>query len=284
MRSQHAFLNLPSFSWLRLIFLRSLCLSVLAVSCLAQQSYLGFDRNQYPGDQNLKILRQTFSYTGYWLNNPPGENANTWEGKRQALQSAGFGFLVLFNGRLDKQLRHNAAALGKVDGQAAVASAQREGFPAHTVIFLDVEEGGRMLPEQKSYIYAWVDAVTAAGFRSGVYCSGIPAREDKNTTIVSADDIRNNAQGRQITYWVTNDVCPPSPGCAFSNPPPRPIESKIDFADVWQFAQSPRRTDFAAQCHNYNRDGNCYPPGIGPASHLFIDVNTATSPDPSSGR
>ncbi|PYV50611.1 MAG: hypothetical protein DMG92_07165, partial [Acidobacteria bacterium] len=188
---------------MRLIFLRSLCLSVLAVSCLAQQSYLGFDRNQYPGNQNLKSLRQTFSYTGYWLNNPPGENANTWEGKRQALQSAGFGFLVLFNGRLDKQLRHNAAALGKMDGQSAVASAQREGFPAHTVIFLDVEEGGRMLPEQKSYIYAWVDAVTAAGFRSGVYCSGIPAREDKNTTIVTADDIRNNAQGRQITYWVT---------------------------------------------------------------------------------
>jgi len=36
------------------------------------RAYLGFDRNQYPGDANLKALRQTFSYTGYWLNNPPG--------------------------------------------------------------------------------------------------------------------------------------------------------------------------------------------------------------------
>ena len=141
-----------------------------------------------------------------------------------------------------------------------------------------------MLPEQKAYIYAWVDAVNAAGFRAGVYCSGIPAKEDKNTTVVTANDIRNNAQGRQIIYWVTNDVCPPSPGCAFPNQPPRPAESKIDFADVWQFAQSPRRTDFAAQCHNYNRDGNCYPPGIDPASRLHVDVNTATSPDPSSAR
>jgi hypothetical protein len=27
-------------------------------------SYLGFDRNTYPGDANLKALHQTFSYTG----------------------------------------------------------------------------------------------------------------------------------------------------------------------------------------------------------------------------
>src|SRR5438270_12973840 len=114
----------------------------------AQQSYLGFDRNQYPGDQNLKVLRQTFAYTGFWLNNPPGENTNSWQGKRQAIESAGFGFMVLFNGRLDKQLRHNAAALGKTDAQAAVTSAQHEGFPARTGSGPHIAEGGRMLPAQ----------------------------------------------------------------------------------------------------------------------------------------
>ncbi len=262
--------------------LRTLCFFVCVASCSAQQSYLGFDRNQYPGDQNLKILRQTFSYTGFWLNNPPGENANTWVGKRKELLADGFGFLVLFNGRLDKQLRRNPAGIGKADGQAALAAATREGFPANTIIFLDIEEGGRMLPEQKTYIYTWVDTVNASGFRAGVYCSGIPASEDKNTTIITADDIRENAQGRQITYWVTNDVCPPSPGCTFPSRPPRPAESKVDFADIWQFAQSPRRADFARQCQNYNGDGNCYPPGANPSSHLFVDVNTATSSDPSS--
>jgi Domain of unknown function (DUF1906) len=266
----------------KLCVLCGLCFFVYAAS--AQQNYLGFDRNQYPGDQDLKVLHQTFSYTGFWLNNPPGESTNSWVSKRQILKDAGFGFLVLFNGRLDKQLRRNPAALGRSDGQTAIASARREGFPAQAIIFLDIEEGGRMLPEQKAYIYAWVDAVNAAGFRAGVYCSGIPSREDKNTTVVTATDIRDNAQGRQIIYWVTNDVCPPSPGCALPNQPPRPAKSKIDFADVWQFAQSPRRTDFAAQCHNYNRDGNCYPPGIDPASRLHVDVNTATSPDPSSAR
>jgi hypothetical protein len=266
---------------LSFVLLRVLCGSILLLSIAAQaQNYLGFDRNDYPGDANLKILRQSFSFSGYWLNNPPGAKANTWTGKRQKLQSAGFGFLVLFNGRLYKELKHDAAGVGQLDGQAAASAARREGFPANTIIFLDIEEGGRMLAEQKAYIYAWVDAISAAGFRAGVYCSGIPAKEGK-TTVITAEDIRENAGGRDIRFWVTNDACPPSPGCAISAT--QPSQSGLDFADVWQFVQSPRRKDFAARCHNYNRDGNCYPPGIDPASHLHVDINTALSADPSHG-
>jgi hypothetical protein len=251
-------------------------------------TYLGFDRNTYPRDANLKVLRQTFSYTGYWLNNPPGERTNTWAGQRAAVESAGFGFLVLFNGRVYAELKTvpNATRLGKSDAQAAAAAARREGFPAQTVIFLDQEQGGRMLPPQKAYIYAWVDAVTAAGFRAGIYCSGIAAKDDEN--VVSAEDIRANAAGRQIVYWAINDACPPAPGCAFpaspSTRPPSPAQSGVPFAEVWQFAQSPQRNDVAGRCTNYSRDGNCYPPGISPAQQLHVDLNTATSPDPSHGR
>lgn len=255
----------------------------LSQPATAQGAYLGFDSNNYPGDGNLKILRKTFAYAGYWLNNPPGAKSNQWTGKRQALRAEGFGFLVLFNGRLDKELRRGAAELAQADARAAADAARREGFLARTIIFLDIEEGGRMLPEQKTYIYGWVDAVNAAGYRAGVYCSGIPAKEDKNTTVVTAEDIRANAQGRQIAYWVTNDVCPPSPGCSVEKAP-APRESGVAFADVWQFAQSPRRKDFAAACHNYNVDGRCYPPGIDSASHLHVDINTASNPDPSAGR
>jgi hypothetical protein len=275
-----------SLSSVNLRALCGLCLFLSGVSELpcrsfAQQAYLGFDRNAYPGDENLTVLRKTFAYSGYWLNNPPGESTNSWTGKRVKLESAGLGFLVLFNGRLYKQLKHNPSSLGQSDGNAAVASARHEGFPAHAIIFLDIEEGGRMLPEQKAYVYAWVDAVIAAGFRAGVYCSGIPAKEG-NTSVVTADDIRASAQGRNITYWVTNDVCPPSPGCGLSNPP-NPARSGVKFADVWQFAQSPRRPDFATMCRNYSRDGNCYPPGVDPATHLHVDVNTANRADPSQG-
>ena len=247
-------------------------------------SYLGFDRNTYPGDANLKALHQTFSYTGYWLNNPPGERTNTWTGHRAAVESAGFGFLVLFNGRLYAELKSVAHAKkqGDSDAQAATATARREGFPARTVIFLDQEQGGRMLPEQKAYIYAWVDAVTDAGFRAGIYCSGIPAKDDGN--VVTAEDIRQNAGGRHIVYWAINDACPPAPGCSFPAHPPSPAQSGVGFAEVWQFAQSPQEKDVAAICSSYNRDGNCYPPGISAAQRLLVDVNSATSPDPSQGR
>jgi hypothetical protein len=247
-------------------------------------SYLGFDRNTYPGDANLKALHQTFSYTGYWLNHPPGEHTNTWAGHRAAVESAGFGFLVLFNGRLYAELKSVAYAkkLGNSDAQAAASDARREGFPAHTIIFLDQEQGGRMLPEQKAYIYAWVDAVTAAGFRAGIYCSGVAATDDGN--VVTAEDIRENAAGRQIVYWAINDACPPAPGCVFATHPPSPAQSGVRFAEVWQFAQSPQRVEVAGRCFGYSRDANCYPPGISSAQQLHVDLNTATSPDPSNGR
>jgi hypothetical protein len=266
--------------------------TILVPAASAQQSrtpepspaYLGFDRNTYPGAANLKALRQTFSYTGYWLNNPPGEKTDNWTGHRAAVESAGFGFLVLFNGRLYAELKSvsGAAKLGTSDAQAAVAAVRREGFPSATIIFLDQEQGGRMLPEQKAYIYAWVDGVIAAGFRAGIYCSGLANKDDGN--IVTAEDIRQSAGARSIVYWAINDACPPSPGCAFPNNPPRPAESGVRFAEVWQFAQSPRRRDVAGRCTNYSRDSNCYPPGMSAAQQVHVDLNTAASRDPSQGR
>jgi hypothetical protein len=261
---------------------------VLAFSCVIASAqgptYLGFDRNDYPGDANLKILRQTFAYGGYWLNNPPGASSNTWAGHRAAVVSAGFGFLVLFNGRFDAELKtvENAKRIGRTDALFAGAVARREGFPRGTIIFLDQEQGGRMLPEQKAYILAWVDAVMLAGYRAGIYCSGIPSPDEER--VVTAEDIRQSAGARQITYWAINDACPPAPGCAFSQQPPNPSKSGVAFAEVWQFAQSPRRKDVAAHCTNYNADGNCYPPGTSAAQGLHVDVNSANSPDPSHGR
>jgi Domain of unknown function (DUF1906) len=249
--------------------------------------YIGFDRNDYPGNANLKILRQTFSFSGYWLNHPPGSKTNSWIGKRKTLQDAGFGFLVLFNGRTYAGIKAagDAAKLGRSDAAAAVAAARAEGFPLHTIIFLDQEQGGRLLPEQRAYLHAWVDGVNSAHFAAGVYCSGIASREGSGASIVTAEDIRKNADGRKIKYWVVNDSCPPSPGCASSRKDLSPESSGISFADVWQFSQSPKRMDFASGCSaNYNKDGNCYPPGIDPAQRLHVDLDVATSIDPSHGR
>ncbi len=67
--------------------------------------YTGFDMNLYPGDAMLPVLHKSFDYAGYWLNAPPGDDTNTWKGKRELLKQNGFGFLILFNGRLDAEFR-----------------------------------------------------------------------------------------------------------------------------------------------------------------------------------
>ncbi len=254
----------------------------------ASPSYLGFDRNNYPGDQNLKALRQTFSFAGYWLNRPPSARVNTWAGKRAKLQSAGFGFLVLFNGRLYADLKtvSRAVALGKSDARAAALAAHREGFPGDTIIFLDQEQGGRMLPEQKAYIYAWVDGVSAAGFRAGIYCSGIAAEEDHGHEHRHRERYSPECRAG-ARLFISSPTTPVHRrrGACFrkSRRARRKVES--DFADVWQFAQSPRREDVSAGCPaTHNPDGNCYPPGVDVGQRLHVDVETATSADPSQGR
>ena len=280
----------------RIFLWRRLVVVLAALGCwlssgpgLAQQkpAYLGMDRNDYPGDANMHALRKTFAFTGYWLSNPPGADHNSWKGKRIPLQTMGYGFLLLFNGREYKELKASgdAANVGTQDAAAAVQAASTEGFPKSTIIFLDQEQGGRMLPEQRAYIHAWIDAVAKAGYRAGVYCSGIPFRESSTVSVVTATDIRNNAGKRDIRFFISNDQCGPSPGCVFPAVPPRPVGSGLAFAEVWQYAQSPRRPELTAACRaTYAPNGNCYPPGAAPNTGLHIDVETAGSADPSSGR
>src|ERR1700722_4213806 len=58
-----------------------------AVATPETGTFLGFDRNIYPGDDALPILRKTFAFSGYWLGPAPGEKINTFRGKRALLQS-----------------------------------------------------------------------------------------------------------------------------------------------------------------------------------------------------
>lgn len=266
--------------------MKPLIVIVMFACALHAQSFLGFDRNEYPGDSRLATLHQIFAFTGYWLNNPPGSTSNTWTGKREVIEKEGFGFVVLFTGKTYKQLKGaEAEELGSADGQAAVEAAKREGFLPKTIIFLDQEEGGRLLDPQKAYLFAWIDAVNSGGYRAGVYCSGIPATEGSGETVVTADDIRKNAGDRQISYFIANDACPPSSGCTFPKPLPFPKDSGLDYSDIWQYVQSPRRPDYTKSCaQTYNADSNCYPPGIGPKSGLHVDVEVANEADPSHGR
>lgn len=248
--------------------------------------YLGFDLNTYPGDDALPVLRKSFSFVGYWLSPPPGAQENTWAGKRELLRSRGFGFAVLYTGPLGKDLKSEAQARsrGTSDAKQAAATGKREEFPLRTIIFLDIEEGGRLSPAYHAYLREWVDELARAGYRAGTYCSGMPVSEGHGVTIVTSDDIRNNLEGREMAYWVFNDACPPSPGCALPHNIPAPAGSGVQYAAIWQMSRSPRRKEFTARCAStYQQDGNCYAPGD--AVHKwFLDVNTATSADPSAAK
>src|ERR1051325_7939113 len=93
--------------------MRSLVISVLLLLLVpaatspqsTQQPFLGFDRNDYPGDDAMKLLRKDFSFTSYWLSNPPQTKSNSWSGQREFLHSLGYGFLPLFNGPTSGELR-----------------------------------------------------------------------------------------------------------------------------------------------------------------------------------
>lgn len=245
-------------------------------------NYIGFDKNGYPGDDVLPALHKTFAYTGYWLNNPPGMNSNPWAGKRSVVRAASLGFLILFNGRLDAQLKdRNAAELGQQDAATAIAAAKSEGFPAGGILFLDQEEGGGLLSEQADYLGAWIDKVNRSSYRAGIYCSGIPVPSGSKM-VSTAQDVIARFPGAKL--WVWNDRCPPSPGCVVSRFL-NPAKSGFSQALVWQYAQSPRRPENTAACaQTYAADNGCYAPGFPHSDQTFIDLNTSRSPDPSHGR
>jgi hypothetical protein len=264
------------------------------------RNYAGFDANDYPGDAQLAALRTRFAFTGYWLNNPPGATSNPWVGKREALLRAGFGFLVVFNGRLDKEILAAQksgklpAALAREDAATAVSAARREGFPPGTILFLDQEEGGRMLPEQAAYLLAWTEAVAGTGYRPGVYASGQPVPdEDENghkITITTIQDIREHVAAQHlhaIAFWAFRDACPPAPGCMVdpAKLPPPDASGTPDLA-AWQYALSPHSSYVTQSCAaSYNRDRNCYLPAAPPTlAHFQLDLSVSTSADPSHGR
>ena len=259
------------------------------------QGYRGFDSNDYPGDATMATLHNTFAFTGYWLTNPPGETSNTWQGKRALLRQQGWGFLALANGRLDDEILKarksgaSPAALARKDADLAITAARSEGFPAHSILFLDQEEGGILLDEQAAYLLAWTEVVAASDYRPGVYASGQPVPNGPGQTITTIDDIRahvTQSHLHPIAMFDAQDTCPPAPGCTV-NAKPLSAAGELTLSPggdlvAWQYSQSPRRPELTRSCAaTYAADGNCYAHGV---PNVLLDMDLASSPDPSHGR
>src|SRR5258708_7972244 len=122
----------------------------------AGQGNLGFDRNEYPGEAAMRELRKEFTFAGYWLTPPPGEKSNSWTAKRKEMEALGYGFLLLARGRAGNAIRTAAKAgkIGVADAREAVRGAKAEGFARGAIIFIDIEEGGRVTAEDETYLPA----------------------------------------------------------------------------------------------------------------------------------
>jgi hypothetical protein len=250
---------------------------------------VGFDCNEYPGDATMAAMHRQFAFTGYWLTKPPGDDSNTWIGKRMLLRQQGWGFLVLANGRLEEEIlsaqEHGTPPgdLGRRDAAVAVAAAKREGFPAKTIIFLDQEEGGRLTDPQAGYLLGWTETVAATTFRPGVYASGERVEDSPGAWIDTIEDIRDRVKKgglHEVAIFDAQDRCPPAPGCTVQAKPL--AEAGEPDLVAWQYSQSPRRPSLTKSCaKTYAADGNCYATGF---PNVLLDIDAARSSDPSNGR
>ena len=207
---------------------------------------------------------------------------------------------MVFNGRLDKEIvaaqkgGKPPAVLAREDAAIAVAAAHSEGFPPGAILFLDQEEGGRMLPEQAAYLLAWTEAVADTGYKPGVYASGQPVSDEdesgKHITITTIQDIRAHVAAQHlhpIVFWVAQDAWSSRTGLRRR---PRETASARCERDTGRRCLAVCAVAAAQDHHQacgatYNRDGNCTMADAPPAlAHYQLDLSVSRSPDPSHGR
>lgn len=161
--------------------------SALLRDVAARGPYLGFDTSIYPGDAAMHAWRDEahYDWVGYYLPAPCHRDAS-WSGKRETLESMGWGIAVVYVGQQTWGRTPNPRsrvpdgvsctsnlvtdARGLADGDDAVARAEAEGFPPGTVIFLDIEYMPTVPGAMRDYYVAWTERVLADGrYRPGYY-------------------------------------------------------------------------------------------------------------------
>ena len=217
-------------------------------------AFAGFDRSDYPGKAAMDWLKANtnFKWTGFYLGPAPSHPNTSWMDADDA-DFEGWGFAPIYVGR---QITGPGARLadglgqGAADGKQACELMVEAGFAAGNVVFLDLENGPPMPTIQREYVGAWCDAVTAAGFVPGVYCS-----------FLFAAQVHALRPAAKIWVYHVRTVSPhPVAGTVMPNPDP--ATSGYPGASVWQH-------DDEARVH-------CPPIGV-----LACDLNSASSADPS---
>jgi len=201
--------------------------------------YAGFDRLDYPGDALMTALwnQTNLSWSGFYLAPAPSQGRGTsWMTKRAFLANMGWGLAPIYVGEQQRKGAewctgcsfHPSAAKGTQDAADAIGLATRAGFPAGSVIYLDLESWGAVESPLRDYYTSWTAGVIAGGWLPGVYCPHVLARQLRGF------------DSRPV-FWVVNPArYRNGPQATYSTPlpTPEPLLSGIEFSTVWQLAMN----------------------------------------------
>jgi hypothetical protein len=240
------------------------------------------DRDVYPGDGVMQRLwaETNLAWTGYYLprlSYKTGKvHAGTWKGKRATLKNMGWGVVPIFFGRQQEHAgatdakAHRKASLttghGAAEGKLAASVAQADGFPAYTVIYLDIEGGNDVTHELADYYAGWCQAVFDNNYYPGVYCSPLkaPALMEKDT--------------RPLTWCAAYRYSHRSFPVEKDFPINDPSGSGYALADAWQLAGDCFVTEVVTDKHGHHHTRKVRDEHGAP---LNIDFNTSIAKDPS---
>lgn len=216
----------------------------------------GFDCFAFPGMAQMNWLQAhtNLKWVCYYLAPAPSHSNTSWKGQRAALAAASWGVGAMYVGQQVKGPGSHTVtrAQGTLDGAGAASLMTTDGFAPGSCVYLDLENGAPFASPQTDYVAAWVAAVTAAGFKPGVYCShGIGAG-----VVALCPTARIWAFNIPTTSLTTTTVV--------TYPTPDPSGSGVPSAHVWQRIQN---TDIQL-------------PGA-PKPVMNVDLDIALTADPS---
>lgn len=192
--------------------------------------HAGFDASGYPGDAVMAELKKTtnLEWCGFYLAPAPSHPDPGWMTKRATLVAQGWGLAPIYVGQQVTGPGSHlvTAAQGTKDGEAAVQLMLHAGFPSGSFVYLDLENGAPFSTAQQEYVGAWCDAVTAAGFGAGVYCS----------FQIAAEVAKLRPKVRVWAFHVRTVAAHAVSGSTF--PTPDPSTSGFAGAALWQLDDS----------------------------------------------
>jgi hypothetical protein len=210
--------------------------------------HLGFDTHTYPGEKTMRAWKNApgspYRWVGYYLPSPCHKD-RSWTGRRQLLTDMGWGLAVVYVGEQSwgRAPRPTAARLaslrkqgttcnadflsasrGDADGVDAIAVTTAEGFPARSIVFLDLERMEKIPPAMRDYYRTWARRLLHDGhYLPGVYVHAFNAQ-------VVHDDIKAEFVAAGVTeeprIWVAT-------GHGYEEGK-APQDVGFAFAGVWQ--------------------------------------------------